>query len=249
MLIKPREALARLAIKYKGDWNKIHDAMRSRESAEEECYAPTCDYVTILDPEYPAKFRDCCEKPPFVLFYKGDLSLIQDEAKCAYIVGTRMPSENGLHAVREIVWTLNENGYAVISHNARGTDIEALQQAKRPVCVLGNGFGYSYPVGDKKTLEEIAERGLLISEYPPDAEPTATNFVSNKRVASALCKAVICGEVASRSGSLVSVSYALNMGKDVGAIPMPYGSQTANNMLISQGATLIAKPQDALAMF
>ena len=238
MLIKPREAIARLAIKYNGDWNKIYDAVRSKDFASDECYAPTCDYVTILDPEYPAKFRDSCAKPPFVLFYKGDLSLIQDDKKCVSFVGGRTASEMSARQIAKIAKALSDDGYAIIAGSADGTAKVALENASRPVCVLACGFDNPYPKKNARLLDDIAERGLLISEYPPHVEAEAKNFPMKSRIVVGLSSVTAVGEANKHSGTAVAVAFALEFGKDVGVI-LPYadcGNESFNDELIENGA-------------
>lgn len=250
--ITPRNILVSLALKYKGDWDKITEAVKAKEKPDEELIeeASNTQAITLLDPEYPSSLKQSY-KPPIVLFYKGDISLLQHKGSVAY-VGSRNATPYGTNTAREICSGLAKEGYAIVSGLARGINAQALTSALeangKAIAVLGNGIDRCYPSECKSLYDTLAEKGLIVSEYPKDTPPTAETFPVRNRIVANLPKAVILGEADRHSGTMITVNYALSGNKDVGCVPFQAGSHSACNMLIKEGAFLIEDTQDALIM-
>ena len=250
-----REALIFLAIKHQGNWDEIYRAVKERECPPEEeveamVASLTCKVVTILDPEYPQRLRNFY-KAPFVLFYEGDLSLISDMDNCVAYVGSRNATPYGNKMATEICSKLAENGKTIIGGLARGIGTSALKAALpygKAVAVLGNGVGYCFPPENRELQNEIKVKGLLISEYPPNLAPTANNFPLRNRIIAGLPKCVVVGGAEHRSGTIVTVGYAISFGKDVGCVPYPADEKSACNELIKEGAAMIENADDVLFM-
>ena len=246
--LKPREELIRLAVKHNGDWEQIRQAIRSEKFDTDGIKIPTdCKAVTILDPEYPRSLCNDCPKPPFVLFYKGDLSLISDKSKCVTIVGARDASDKHLEQVRDLTKSVSELGYVIVSGTSKGVQINAINSATRPVCVLGNGFHKPYPAESKATIDLISKYGLVISEYPPDVPAGVRNFPARSRILASLSNHVICGRVTDRSGTLVTIAYASAENVDVGVMTLNYGDGAINSRLISDGMFPLGSFEDVKA--
>lgn len=175
--------------------------------------------VTILDEEYP-KSMLCYEDAPLMLYCKGDASLLNKPSFA--VVGTRFPTKYGMRATEEFVAKLSER-FVIVSGMARGIDScahrTALNSRGKTVAVLGCGADVVYPPENKSLYEEIAEYGLVISEYPLGETATAHNFPARNRIISGLSRAVLITEAGENSGTMLTLNYAINQGKDVFCVP------------------------------
>jgi DNA processing protein len=253
-LLKGREIIIYLSIKYRGDWNKIYAAIKAKEMVDEEevnkeVSSLPCKTVAIIDEEYPESLKKIY-KPPFVLFYYGDLSLSSSFHQSLAVIGSRQPSEYGLTMARVLTKDLVEAGLIIVSGLARGIDSVAQQscvsQNGKTIGVLGSGIDICYPVENKGLFEEIIKNHLLVSEYPPGVGPDKENFPWRNRIIAGLANAVFVVEAKKRSGTLITVGYALYLGKDVFVLPHPVNTDNSCNRLIKDGAILVETVQDIL---
>ena len=244
--------LTAIALKYDGDWEKILDALIRRDYGDLVKYYKRvdqlkCKYVTILSDQYPARLRQYGHRPPFVLFYYGDLSLISDIDKNISVVGSREFSEYGEMMTRKIVKDLCDE-YVVVSGLAMGIDAiaheTALDFGGKTIAVLGNGIDYCYPSVNKALYERIKNEGLVVSEYPNSVFPNRETFPLRNRIIAMLSKGLLVTEAHARSGTLISVNFALQMNKDVLCVPYPAGQESQCNRLISEGAYLVESGND-----
>lgn len=247
-----RDYLINFAIIHKGDWNAIHSAIKSSEKHSDEeilenISSLKCKAVTVLDPEYPQQLRKI-SNPPFVLFYKGDINLIQDGSACVSIVGAKNADAGSLKQAEEIAKALSDSGKAIVSGSSKGVCVNALKSAKKPVCVMGSGFDHPYPMENAELFKEIAKDGLLVSEYPPSVMAEARNFPTRNRIIAGISDKMVCCKVQKHSGSLISIAFALNFGKDIASvIPLLNDADTVNGELIENGAFPIASTATAVA--
>ena len=248
-----REALIALVIKYKGKWDDVMNAVSLREHPEDEFVQKAqtlkCKTVTLLDAEYPHTLRSVV-KPPFVLFYYGDLSIICDYYKNVSVVGSRDCSEYGAKMTTEIAGDLAEKGYVIVSGMAIGIDsiahTAAIDRGGKTVAVLGSGIDYCYPKRNLRLYEIIKEKHLLISEFPGNEEPSPENFPIRNRIIAGLSKTLVVTEAKYNSGSLTTALLALNGNADVMCVPYPAGQKSECNRLISNGAILIENADDVV---
>jgi DNA processing protein len=205
--------------------------------------------VTATDPAFPACLRDLRD-PPYLLFATGDLALLNRQGVA--VVGTRSPSGYGRRAAAALSRDLALAGYVIVSGMARGVDAEAhaaaLEAGGRTVGVLGNGIEQVYPPENGRLFARVRERGLLLTEYPPGEMPRAGNFPRRNRLITALSEAVLIVEMGLRSGAQHSVTYALEQGKEVMAVPGPIDSpmSAGTNQLIRDGATAVTCARDVV---
>ncbi len=176
--------------------------------------------ICKLDENYPKKF-DCMADYPFFLFYKGDLSLI--DKKCLSVVGTRLPSNYGRMVTNKFVGELAQNGVVIVSGLAYGIDSIAhrktLEVGGKTIAVLGSGLNNIYPSEHQDLANQIAEKGLLISEYCPSTKATKFTFPVRNRIIAGISDGVLIVEAGLKSGTLYTRDYALDYGKDVFAVP------------------------------
>jgi DNA processing protein len=205
--------------------------------------------VTPDDLAYPDAFRALSDAP-FLLFATGNLDLLGHPG--IGVVGTRSPSDYGIRATRSLVADLAGAGYLVVSGMAKGIDAAAhaasLEAGAGTVGVLGNGIDVVYPPENRRLYARVREEGLLLTEMPPGAEPVAGNFPRRNRLIAALSEGVLVVEMGEKSGAMHTVSYALEQGKEVFAVPGPIGSPTSagTNQLLKDGARLVTSAADVL---
>jgi DNA processing protein len=204
--------------------------------------------VTIVDSTYPERLRATADAP-LVLFQRGDVSLLDRLAVA--VVGSRKASPYGVNVAEMLARGLASHGVAVVSGLAWGIDAAAHRAALETgvtIAVLGTGIDVAYPRSNQKLQERIAERGLLLSEFPPGTTPQPHHFPVRNRIIAGLASAVIVVEATARSGSLITARLAAEEGRDVMAVPgSVFGEGSAGaHRLIQDGAKLVTCAEDVL---
>ena len=205
--------------------------------------------LTLVDAQYPQRLKKISD-PPLVLFCKG--KTLHDNARSIAIVGARKATGYGLLNARKIARELAEAGLLVVSGMAYGIDSEAhrgaLEANGGTTAVLGSGVDVCYPASHVGLYNSIVLQGSVVSEFIPGTKPYAGNFPARNRIISALADSVFVVEAAAGSGTLITVDFALEQGKDVFALPGNVGQTNSEgtNRLIQQGAKLIIKAEDIL---
>ncbi|GAB6170106.1 DNA-processing protein DprA [Clostridium carnis] len=209
-------------------------------------------YITINSKKYPQGLKNI-EEPPYVLFYKGDIQLLNE--KIGAIVGSRNYTNYGAEITKVISRELALNNIAVISGAAKGVDSIAhntvLKEGGKTIGVLGCGIDVVYPKNNKKLYNEIIKNGLLISEFLPKTPPFSYNFPRRNRIISALSSGVVVVEASIKSGSLITANYAAEQGKSVLAIPGSVFQKNSDgcNRLIADGANIFCDIDDLYTFF
>lgn len=188
---------------------------------------------------YPNRLYNI-KNPPMVLFYKGKLP--QEGNKSVGIVGARACTEYGKSVAYETAKKLAYNNVDVISGMARGIDsmahLGSIDTGGSTYAILGCGVDVCYPAQNIEIYEKISKRGGIISEYIPGTKPLAWHFPNRNRIISALSDSILMVEAKEKSGSFITVDYALEQGKNVYALPgrMTDMLSVGCNRLISEGA-------------
>ena len=201
------------------------------------------------DPVYPDAFRTLPD-PPYLLFAIGNLELLT--APGLGVVGTREPTDYGKRIASTLSAELARVGLSIVSGMARGIDsaahAAALDAGGTTVGVLGHGIDRVYPPENGKLFARVGERGLLLTELAPEEAPNAGNFPRRNRLIAALSLGILVVEMGQKSGAQHTVTYALEQGKDVFAVPGPIGSpqSTGTNQLLKDGARLVTSSADIL---
>jgi DNA processing protein len=205
--------------------------------------------ITRNDRAYPEMLKRI-HGAPLILYVKGGLN---DADKYAVaMVGSRTSTHYGMQIAEKMSHKLSSSGLTVVSGMARGIDSAShrgvLKSGGRTIAVLGAGIDVPYPPENRKLLEEIASSGAVISEFPFGTLPNKENFPRRNRIISALSLGVIVIEAALDSGSLITVAYALEQGKEVFAVPGNITSKNSKgtNDLIKKGAKLIESAEEVL---
>ena len=203
-------------------------------------------------PAYPARLRTVHD-PPAGLFVRGDAEPTLLDAPCVAVVGARACSAYGTAVASELARGLARAGVVVVSGLARGIDGAAHRGALETgttVAVLGCGVDRDYPRAHRGLAASIAERGLIVSEYPPGVEPAPWRFPARNRIVAGLCDATVVVEARERSGALITADLALDEGREVLAVPGEVTSllSKGTNHLLRLGATPVTCVGDVLAV-
>ncbi|MEO7549345.1 MAG: DNA-processing protein DprA [Ramlibacter sp.] len=209
--------------------------------------------LTLGDAAYPAALLHTAD-PPLMLYVSG-LACTQWPAGIA-IVGSRNPTPQGSLNARQFARCFADAGLTVVSGLALGVDgaahegaLEAASSTRlATIAVVGTGLDRVYPRQHHALAHRIAERGLLVSEYPLGTPPLPSNFPRRNRLIAALSLGTLVVEAALKSGSLITARQAVEQGRDVFAIPGSIHSAQSRgcHALLKQGAKLVETAQDVL---
>lgn len=207
------------------------------------------DVIYLGHQEYPPLLA-AIPDPPSCIWTRGDRSMFAGIAVA--VIGARYASQEGLYAAREIAGDLARAGVVVVSGLARGIDAAAhraaLDAGGKTIAVLGTGIDRVYPAEHGALTEEIATRGLLVTEFAPGSPPEDWHFPRRNRIISGLSKAVLVVEAKEKSGSLITARLAADQGRDVMAVPgtIVGGRNRGANALLRDGAKLVESAVDIL---
>ncbi|HXE72770.1 MAG TPA: DNA-processing protein DprA [Candidatus Nitrosotenuis sp.] len=207
--------------------------------------------VTPADPDYPPVLLHLSDPPP-ALHLRGSLSLETDRPIVA-VVGSRQASSYGLALAHRLGCELGGAGVVVASGLARGVDGAAhrgcLAGGGSTLAVLGCGIEVCYPPEHRRLRAHIEACGLVVSEYGGKAPPEPWRFPARNRILAALARGVVVVEASRRSGALITAGMALQIGREVMAVPGPVGSPQSEGtlQLVKDGAALVRDGQDVLA--
>ena len=209
-------------------------------------------YITIVDSEYPRQLSEIfC--PPLVLFYQGDLSLLNTQSLA--VVGARQMTSYGEATLKGILPVIIKRGITVISGLAAGVDGLSheitLKNQGKTIGVIGSGIDQVYPRSHQYLQRAVAEQGLVISEYGLGEEPIAWHFPERNRIIAGLAETLLVVEAKKRSGSLITANIALEENRNVCAIPGRIDAPLSLgcNQLIAAGAKPITEAKDLLDEF
>jgi len=235
--------------------DEAEGARRSPEIADqveqilEVCTDLGIRILPIGDTGYPASLLALTDPPP-VLFVRGRHPL--DGDRSVAIVGSRRSTPVGRRMAERIAGQLSASGVTVVSGMALGIDGAAhrgaLGRHGSTIAVLGSGPDRAYPAGNSGIFERILEEGAVVSEFPPGEVPRPYHFPRRNRIIAALSKAVVVVEAAARSGALITVDHALDLGLDVFAVPGSVETLQAQgtNALLRDGAHLLTTGDELL---
>ncbi len=181
------------------------------------------DVCMPMHEDYPSLLKEIHD-PPSVLFVRGRLTA--DMGLPIALVGTRSPTDYGKTVARGLGNDFARAGAVVISGMASGVDsyaargaLDCAEAAYPTVAVLGSGIDVVYPSENRRLYEEIAERGAVITEYLPGAEPKREHFPVRNRIISGLSRGVVVVEAGERSGTSITAGLAHDQGREVFAVP------------------------------
>lgn len=206
-------------------------------------------FIPILSPDYPQKLRNIPD-PPFCIYVKGELP--EENTPSVAIVGARACSEYGKAVARYFGTELGKNGISVISGMARGIDGTAQEGAiaggGHTFAILGCGVDICYPPENMELYSKIPQNGGIISEYSPGTRAQSGLFPRRNRIISGLADVLLVVEAKKRSGTYITVTQALEQGKEVYAVPGRITDALSEgcNFLLAQGAGVADCPRTIL---
>jgi DNA processing protein len=229
----------------------IHSGVTFEDASAEadKARALQAEIVPISDPRYPQRLKEIFD-PPILLYARGRTDLLVSHQVA--VVGTRRPTPYGRAVAQKLSREMTQAGLTVVSGMARGIDTcahqGALEGSGATIAVLGNGVDVVYPRENRKLMEQIGERGLILSEFPLSSTAFPQNFPIRNRIISGLSYGVLVIEGAQYSGSLITARLALEQGREVLAVPGNITSKPSwgPNLLIKDGAKLIQEASDVV---
>lgn len=203
--------------------------------------------ININEREYPQALKEIYD-PPISLYVKGNIEKLNN--KNIGIVGCRECTTYGKKSAEYFAYNLSKQNINIVSGLAKGIDsyahLESLNTGNT-IAVLGNGLDIIYPKENLELANEIIKRGgTIISEYPCGTKPDKMKFPARNRIISGISSGIIVIEAKEKSGTLITVDFALEQGRDVFVVPGNINSinSVGTNDLIKQGARLVTTYED-----
>ncbi|MCW8108844.1 DNA-processing protein DprA [Alteromonas ponticola] len=229
------------------------DLQRIEQSLEWQSQETLNQLVSIDCSSYPEMLKQLCS-PPLVLFVRGNERLISQPSIA--LVGSRRCTHAGKQIAQEFARQLAELGWSVVSGLATGIDAAAHQGAlhgqAKTIAVTGTGPDKIYPARNQKLHHSIVEQGgTIVSEFWPGTPPRACHFPRRNRIIAALSTGTVVIEAAIKSGTLITANLAIDLGREVFAVPGNIYNSTSEGChhLIQQGAKLVFKVEDIIEEF
>ncbi|EMU0676195.1 DNA-protecting protein DprA [Neisseria gonorrhoeae] len=224
-------------------------ARQAAEAALEWEMRDGCRLMLLQDEDFPEMLTQGLTAPP-VLFLRGNVRLLHKPS--AAIVGSRHATPQAMRIAKDFGRALGGKGIPTVSGMASGIDTAAHQGALEAeggtIAVWGTGIDRIYPPANKNLAYEIAEKGLIVSEFPIGTRPYAGNFPRRNRLIAALSQVTLVVEAALESGSLITAGLAAKMGREVMAVPGSIDNPHSKgcHKLIKDGAKLTECLDDIL---
>jgi DNA processing protein len=204
-------------------------------------------FASVIDDDYPEQLLTIHQRPPFVM-WRG--TRMADDARGVAVVGTRKPSAKGVDRARRLARDLAERGVTVISGLAAGIDtavhLGALEGGGRTVSVIGTGLRRNYPRENADLQARIAEHGLVLSQFLPDAPPSQQSFPMRNAVMSGYAAATVVIEAAWKSGARMQARLALEHGRTVFLLSSLLEHDWAREYAERPGAHVVETVDDVL---
>lgn len=226
------------------DWDIRDNAQRAYGIAKRKGFG----VMSIAEDRYPSLLKEVPDAP-VVLFFQGNPEVCK---QCISLVGSRKATVYGLRVAENLAMDLARKGICVVSGMARGIDskahLGALNANGTTCAVIGSGLDVVYPPENQGLMERIAENGVVLTEYAPGTMPLPQHFPARNRIISGLSQGLVVVEAGKRSGTLITVDFALEQGRDVFSVPGNiYSERSAGtNRLIQEGAKLVTEAADIL---
>lgn len=231
------------------EWQQPDKARRAADEALQWAQQEQCYLLLSSDELFPSNLHQGIIAPP-LLFARGSLTLLQQNSLA--IVGSRHATPQAMRIAHDFAAALSEQNITIISGMASGIDTAAHQGALKhsgsTIAVWGTGIDRIYPQNNQQLAYQIAEKGLILSEFPLGTRPLAGNFPRRNRIIAAQSQAVLIVEAALESGSLITARLAAEMGREVMAIPGSIDNPHSKgcHQLIKDGAKLVECVDDIL---
>lgn len=241
------------SIKYKGYFYEIYNALKRREfvpieeleEIEKQLNNKELNAITIIDEDYPEELKQI-NKPPFVLFYKGNKKLLLENKLLLTGDFSNEYIENFLNDSIDEIY----KKHILISNLSKGLDENIInyiiEKNKKIILISSNGLENPYFAKDIENLPFIKDNFLLLSEYPNNVNINKRRLIERNRISIGLSKALIIASSNKESKILSLVSFALDQGKEIFCYPGIQNKEDGNNILIQDGATMITSIKDKI---
>lgn len=235
--LKPLVKLVRKSVNKPGNKQIVQNEIRFIKDSGICC-------TGVLENDYPKLLKECPDAP-IMLFYKGDLSLLNRPSLA--VVGTRKMTAYGKEMVGELITNIQRFDPVLVSGMAYGVDIAVYHEGRKrglPVVgVMGTGFQVLYPELHKKYYEDLFSHGLILTEYAGFNILSPELFVRRNRIVAGLGQATVVIESAEKGGSLSTAFFARDYGREVYAVP----GKTTDEM--SKGCLQLIQENKAQLLF
>lgn len=209
--------------------------------------------ITLQNPVYPRLLKESAN-PPYIIYMKGNFSLLEESAPLVSIVGSRKFTTYGAQVTETLARDLANAGVTIVSGMALGIDTfahrGALSAGGKTIAVLGNSLDDAniYPRNNFNLSRNILENGLLLSEYPLETSAGPLTFPARNRIIAGLSLGTVVVEAGESSGALITAGMALEDNREVFAVPGPIFSlqSVGTNNLLKKGAKVVTSVKDIL---
>ena len=234
------------AIKYKGYFHDIYNAIKKKEFIQmeelekigEDLSSGKIKAITIIDEDYPEPLKQI-NQPPFVLFYEGNKELLKE--KLIMLTGD-FSNENINKFINESAFELSKN-YTLVSNFSKGLDEKIIDNLiknnQNLILISSNGLTNPYFGKNINELKFNKDKYLIISEYPENVNLNHKRLIQRNRISIGLSEALIIASSYKESQISNLVSCALEQGKDIFCFPGLQSENDGNNLLIRDGAKMI----------
>ena len=201
--------------------------------------------VTAEDAHWPVGLDDLQDSAPALLFIEGESATLTKLSQGVSIVGSRVATSYGLQVTSTLVRELAQVARPTVSGGAVGIDAQvhrsSIVQNLPTVAVMAGGMDRKYPSANFKLFKQISNQGVLLSEMPPGVAPTRWRFLQRNRLIAALTPTTVVIEAGIRSGSIRTANNALELTRDLYAVPgsVLSGTSLGTNMLIADSKAQI----------
>ena len=250
VLARSRSELSRVAPRAEFEALDSADVAKAVAQTSEWAAQPGHAVVTLADETYPKPLLEIAD-PPTLLYAQGRLDLLARPALA--VVGSRNATAQGERNAESFARAFSEAGLTIVSGLALGIDAAAhrggLVGPGSTIAVLGTGIDVIYPARNAALADDIADRGLLLSEFPLGTRAAAHNFPRRNRLICGLALGCLVVEAALASGSLITARAAAEQGREVFAVPGSIHSPLSKgcHALIKAGAKLVESADDVLS--
>lgn len=243
------KVLLYFALKYQGDWDKIYMALEKKELIDfEELKSMeqkiNCSYVTILDDNYPQSFKNII-KPPFILFYNGNLSLLNDQKLIISIFGKNKIDNYLYRIINDLVSKIIDNKIIITGFESECeiliNEIANIKQ-KDNIIILSNGLDC---IANDKNIELI-NNSLIMSEYPFELEINFSHINACNRLIAGISSTLLVLPTQFTKEIINLSNYFIKENKDIFIIPNQIYEKSNINQLIKEGAKLVEVINDIL---
>lgn len=245
----------------KGDLNRVEglretaaEALEKRDLSAANRILAACEeehirVVPLCDALYPRRLRQIYAPPP-VLYLRGRLCDLDEEAAIA-VVGTRSATPYGLSVARELTGGIVRCGGAILSGLGSGIDGEAAKAALEAGGICVGVLGTSHREARGWLARQMADYGLLVSEYAPGTVSQRYFFRDRNRITAGLSVGALVVEAPAKSGALLFAEEAAELGREVFAVPgaVDAVNSVGTNNLIKDGAVPVTCAWDVMQDF